>query len=68
VDDFAPSAVLHVKYPHVEVSIGNTISPADAQDIPEVRISPDHDDDSVFTLVRHTNKYNLYSELICQRS
>jgi hypothetical protein len=54
VDDFTPTALLSVEYStrNVEVSLGNTIAPEDAQEAPRIRINSDRDDDAVFTIVR----------------
>ncbi|KAA8909026.1 phosphatidylethanolamine-binding protein [Sphaerosporella brunnea] len=53
IDDFTPTALLSVEYPasNVQVSLGNTISPSDAQEVPKIRITPDEHDDAVFTVV-----------------
>ncbi|KAF8251449.1 PEBP-like protein [Wilcoxina mikolae CBS 423.85] len=53
VDDFTPTALLSVEYPkgNIEVSLGNTISPGDTQELPTIRITPDGDDNASYTVV-----------------
>ncbi|KAI5808098.1 phosphatidylethanolamine-binding protein [Peziza echinospora] len=53
IDDFTPATMISVSYPSKkEVTLGNTLSPKETQDVPKIQITPEAaDDDSKYTLV-----------------
>lgn len=60
VDDFTPSALLSIEYhpTHAHATLGNILTPADAQDLPILRITPDvPDEKATYTVVRSPPSY-----------